>query len=122
MALQEYRSYQVKLWCAAGIFSGMAVVLFAMRGQVSDFLFFYVAQVLMLVGNWGRMVALRMYLLPALQDRVYTVYKLLNIGYFILFVYFIQFQQAEWEALIVLTISESDKKSRVCANLWVPNC
>ena len=101
LALQEYRSYQVKLWCAAGIFSGMAVVLFAMRGQVSDFLFFYVAQVLMLVGNWGRMVALRMYLLPALQDRVYTVYKLLNIGYFILFVYFIQFQQAEWEALIV---------------------
>ena len=95
LALQEYRSYQVKLWCAAGIFSGMAVVLFAMRGQVSDFLFFYVAQVLMLVGNWGRMVALRMYLLPERQDRVYTVYKLLNIGYFILFVYLIQFQQAE---------------------------
>ena len=101
LALQEYRSYQVKLWCAAGIFSGMAVVLLAMRGQVSDFLFFYVAQLLMLVGNWGRMVALRMYLLPARQHRVYKAYKLLNIGYFILFVYLIQFQQAEWEALIV---------------------
>ena len=101
LALQEYRSYQVKLWCAAGIFSGMAVVLLAMRGQVSDFLFFYVAQLLMLIGNWGRMVALRMYLLPEPQHRVYRVYNLINVGYFIVFVYLIYFQQAEWEALIL---------------------
>ena len=101
LALQEYRSYQVKLWCAAGIFSGMAVVLLAMRGQVSDFLFFYVAQLLMLIGNWGRMVALRMYLLPEPQHRAHKAYNLFNIGYFILFVYLIYFQQAEWEALII---------------------
>ena len=101
LALQEYRSYQVKLWCAAGIFSGMAVVLLAMRGQVSDFLFFYVAQLLMLIGNWGRMVALRMYLLPEPQHRVYRAYNLINVGYFIVFVYLIYFQQAEWEALIL---------------------
>ena len=101
LALQEYRSFQVKLWCAAGMFSGMAVVLLAMRGQVSDFLFFYVAQLLMLIGNWGRMVALRMYLLPEPQHRAYKVYNLLNVGYFILFVYLIYFQQAEWEALII---------------------
>ena len=101
LALQEYRSFQVKLWCAAGMFSGMAVVLLAMRGQVSDFLFFYVAQLLMLVGNWGRMVALRMYLLPAPQYRAYKAYILINVSYFILFVYLIYFQQAEWEALII---------------------
>jgi signal transduction histidine kinase len=100
-ALQEYRSFQVKLWCAAGMFSGMAVVLLAMRGQVSDFLFFYAAQLLMLVGNWGRMVALRMYLLPEPQYRAYKVYNLFNVGYFILFVYLIHFEQAEWEALII---------------------
>jgi hypothetical protein len=101
LALQEYRSYQVKLWCAAGMFSGMAVVLLAMRGQVSDFLFFYVAQLLMLIGNWGRMVALRMYLLPEPQHRIYRAYNLINVGYFIVFVYLIYFQQAEWEALIL---------------------
>jgi signal transduction histidine kinase len=101
LALQEYRSNQVKLWCAAGMFSGMAVVLLAMRGKVPDFLFFYVAQLLMLVGNWGRMVALRMYLLPEPQQSAYRVYHLANIAYFILFVYLIAVLQAEWEALIL---------------------
>ena len=101
LALEEYRSYQVKLWCAAGMFSGMAVVLLAMRGQVADFLFFYVAQLLMLIGNWGRMVALRMYLLPEPQHRAYKAYNLLNASYFFLFVYLIYFHQAEWEALII---------------------
>ena len=101
LALQEYRSAQVKLWCAAGMFSGMAVVLLAMRGQVHDFLFFYVAQLLMLFGNWGRMVALRMYLLPATQQTANRVYYLFNISYFVAFVYLIAVVQAEWEALIL---------------------
>jgi signal transduction histidine kinase len=101
LALKEYRSNQVKLWCVAGMVSGMSVVLLAMRGQISDFLFFYVAQLLMLIGNWGRMVALRMYLLPEPQSRIYRVYNLLNIGYFIIFIYLIYFIRAEWEALII---------------------
>ncbi len=101
LALQEYRSNQVKLWCAAGMFSGMAVVLLAMRGQVPEFLFFYVAQLLMLVGNWGRMVALRMYLLPDPQERIYRVYNIANSTYFIVFVVLIATMQAEWEALIL---------------------
>lgn len=101
LALQEYRSEQVKLWCAAGMFSGMAVVLLAMRGQVPEFLFFYVAQLLMLVGNWGRMVALRMYLLPEPQEHAYRVYNLANLTYFIVFVVLIGALQAEWEALIL---------------------
>lgn len=101
LALREYRSNQVKLWCGAGMFSGLAVVLFAMRGLVHDFLFFYVAQLLMLLGNWGRMVALRMYLLPAPQQHAYRVYHVVNASYFVVFVYLIAVLQAEWEALIL---------------------
>ncbi len=101
LTLQEYRSEQVRLWCAAGIFSGIAVVLLAMRGQISEFVFFYVAQLLMLIGNWGRMVALRMYLYPEPQERIFTLYKWVNLLYFLVFVYLIHFEQAEWEALIL---------------------
>jgi signal transduction histidine kinase len=101
LALQEYRSFQVKLWCASGMLSGMAVVLLSMRGLVSEFLFLYVAQLLMLAGNGGRMVALRMYLLPESQNRVYWTYGLACIIYFILFVYLMAVLNADWEALIL---------------------
>ncbi|MFM2428008.1 MAG: Sensor histidine kinase TmoS [Pseudomonadota bacterium] len=70
LALQEYRSFQVKLWCVSGIISGVAVVLLAMRGNIPDGVFFYGAQLLMLLGTLGRTVALRLYLLPAPQGRV----------------------------------------------------
>ena len=100
LALQEYRSFQVKLWCASGMLSGMAVVLLSMRGLVSEFLFMYVAQLLMLAGNGGRMVALRMYLLPEPQNRVYWVYGLASVAYFLLFVYLIAVLKADWEALV----------------------
>jgi len=101
LALQEHRSYQVKLWCGCGMLSGVAVVLLAMRGTVPEFVFMVVAQFLMLVGNWGRMVSLRIYLLPAPQHRAHAVYTLLNTAYFALFVYLIYVQEAEWEALMV---------------------
>ena len=101
LALQEYRSFQVKLWCASGMLSGMAVVLLSMRGLVSEFLFLYVAQLLMLAGNGGRMVALRMYLLPEPQNRVYWVYGLASVAYFLLFVYLIAVLKADWEALVL---------------------
>ena len=101
LALQEYRSNQVKLWCSAGMFSGLAVVLLAMRGQIPEFLFLYVAQFLMLVGNWGRMVALRMYLPAQKLDRAYWSYTLAHLLYFVMFVFLTYFLQAEWEALIL---------------------
>jgi hypothetical protein len=50
-ALKEYRSQRVKLWCLSGIVSGLVVVLLSMRGVVSEFVFFYIAQLLMLAGN-----------------------------------------------------------------------
>jgi len=99
--LQEYRSYQVKLWCASGMLSGMAVVLLSMRGLVPEFLFLYVAQLLMLAGNGGRMVALRMYLLPEPQNRVYWVYGLASTVYFVLFVYLTAVLKADWGALLL---------------------
>jgi signal transduction histidine kinase len=101
LALQEHRSRQVKLWCASGIVSGMSVVLLSMRGQVSEFLFLYVAQLLMLAGNAGRMAALRMYLLPAPQYRACRVYNLASAIYFIVFVYLTVVLQSDWEALIL---------------------
>ena len=100
-ALQEYRSQQVKLWCLSGIFSGIAVVLLSMRGAVSEFVFFYVAQLLMLAGNWGRMVALRMYLQPETQSHSYQAYHIANTVYFIIFCLLIGVWDAEWQALIL---------------------
>ena len=101
LALQEYRSTQVKLWSISGLVSGIAVVLLSLRGHLPEFVFYYVAQFLMLIGNWGRMVALRMYLLPAPQARAHATYALVNTAYFAVFCYLIYFHQAEWEALLV---------------------
>ena len=101
LALQEYRSFQVKLWCASGMLSGMAVVLLSMRGLIPEFLFLYVAQLLMLAGNGGRMVALRMYLLPEPQNRAYWVYSIACIAYFMVFVYLTAVLKADWTALIL---------------------
>jgi signal transduction histidine kinase len=81
--------------------SGMAVVLLSMRGLVPEFLFLYVAQLLMLAGNGGRMVALRMYLLPEPQNPVYWVYGLASTVYFVLFVYLTAVLKADWGALLL---------------------
>jgi signal transduction histidine kinase len=99
-ALLEYRNLQIKLWCGSGLISGVAVVLLAARGFIPDFVFFYVAQVLMLVGNWGRMVALRIYLLPAPQQKPFQRYVWANTAYMLVFCYLIYFHQAIWEGLI----------------------
>jgi signal transduction histidine kinase len=72
-----------------------------MRGLVPEFLFLYVAQLLMLAGNGGRMVALRMYLLPEPQNRVYWVYGLASTVYFVLFVYLTAVLKADWGALLL---------------------
>ena len=101
LALQEYRSYQVKLWCFSGMCSGIAVILLATRGSIPEFVFLYVSQLFMLVGNGGRMMALRMYLLPEPQDRKFQFYYFVNTSYFVVFSYLIYFHQAEWEALIL---------------------
>ncbi len=61
-ALSEQRNVQVRLWCSSGLLSGVAIVFLSLRAQVGEFLFMYVAQFLMLAGNMGRCVALRLFL------------------------------------------------------------
>ena len=61
-ALSEQRNTQVRLWCSSGLISGVSVVFLSMREQFGEFLFMYVAQLLMLIGNMGRCIALRMFL------------------------------------------------------------
>ena len=101
LALMEYHSHQVKLWCSSGMISGAAVMLLAMRGHIPEFVFMYIAQAFMLIGNWGRMMALRIYLLPTPQGRANFVYALANVSYFVLFTYLIHVKEAEWEALML---------------------
>ncbi len=60
-ALSEQRNTQIRLWSSSGLLSGIAVVLLSMRGNVSEFAFVYVGQVLMVLGNAGRCIALRMF-------------------------------------------------------------
>ena len=61
-ALSEQRNHQVRLWCVSGLLSGVAVVLLSLRDVVGEFTFIFLGQLLMVVGNIGRMIALRMYL------------------------------------------------------------
>ncbi len=61
-ALSEQRNTLLRLWCAGGIVSGIAVVFLSLRGLVSEILFVYVGQLMMMLGNASRCIALRMYL------------------------------------------------------------
>ena len=60
-ALSEQRNSQVRLWSLSGVLSGTAIVLLSMRGTVSEFAFVYLGQSLLLLGNAGRCLALRMF-------------------------------------------------------------
>ena len=60
--LKDQKNLQVNIWASSGIISGLSVVISANYGLVSAFLFYYVAPFLMVVGNLGRLLALRMYL------------------------------------------------------------
>ena len=61
-ALANRDSFQVKLWCASGMLSGLAVVFFANIYGFPLWVSYYLAQMMMLLGNLGRLYALRMYL------------------------------------------------------------
>ncbi len=61
-ALSEYDNNQVRLWCVSGILSGVAIIFLSMRDQVGDLLFIHAGQLGMVLGNAGRIIALRLYL------------------------------------------------------------
>ena len=81
-ALSEQRSTQVRLWCISGIISGISVVCLSMRGVVSEFMFIYVGQLLMILGNMGRAIALRMYIPKPLKNAL-IFYTFSGVVYFI---------------------------------------
>lgn len=60
-ALSEQRNAQVRLWSLSGLLSGIAIIPLSMRGIVSEFAFIYIGQILMVMGNTGRCLALRMF-------------------------------------------------------------
>lgn len=84
VSLSESRNVQIRLWCASGIVSGMAVILLSMRGGISEFLFIYVGQLLMLAGNAGRVIALRMYTKKSLSHPL-LFYALTTLIYYTIF-------------------------------------
>lgn len=74
------KSRQVTIWCASGVISGLAVILFANQPVVSKFLFYYISQILMVLGNFGRIYALRMYL-DEPQSKYYAGNIAINVLY-----------------------------------------
>lgn len=100
LALLEYRNFQVKLWCISGMVSGVGVVLMSLRGSIPEFAFVYIAQLLMVLGNLGRMVALRIYLQPTPLKKSLVKYTFANVLYMAIFCYLMAVQEAEWEALM----------------------
>ena len=75
------KSRQVTIWCVSGIISGLAVILFANQPSLPEFLVYYVAQILMIAGNFGRIYALRSYL-DEPQGIYYKANIAINVIYF----------------------------------------
>lgn len=100
LSLLEHRSFQIDLWCGSGLLSGIGVVFLSLRGHVPEYMFLYFGQFFMLVGNWGRMAALRMYLAPEKQQTAYRVYALANTLYFVSIVYLVDVLKMDWVGLI----------------------
>jgi len=73
-------SRRVTIWSLSGIISGLAIILFANHPSLPDFLFYYVAQILMFIGNFGRIYTLRTYLEEP-QGIYYKINVVLNVLY-----------------------------------------
>ena len=100
LALLEYDNFQVKLWCISGMVSGVGVVLMSLRGSIPEFVFVYIAQLLMVLGNLGRMVALRIYLRPTPLKKSLVKYTAANVLYMVVFSYLMAVHDADWLALL----------------------
>lgn len=81
-ALSEQRNTQVRLWCISGLISGVSVVLLSLRDTVGEFAFIHVGQFLMVIGNMGRSIALRLYLpLPIRPALIF--HATVGLGYYV---------------------------------------
>lgn len=84
-ALSEQRSAQVILWSVSGLLSGIGVIALATRGTVSEFVFIYLGQVLMVAGNAGRCLALRLFF-GVIQPRALWFYTLSSLMFLTLII------------------------------------
>lgn len=94
------KSQQVTIWCASGVLSGLAVILFANQPAIPKILFYYGAQILMLLGNFGRIYALRMYL-DKPQSVYYGANLLINLLYLIVFAYMYESGSSDRDLLVL---------------------
>ncbi len=85
-ALSEQKNSQLRLWCGSGILSGIAIVFLSMRDQVGDLLFIHAGQLLMVLGNAGRSIALRMYLQRSVRPALIG-HLLVGLGFYLSFAY-----------------------------------
>lgn len=83
-ALSEYDNNQVRLWCASGILSGIAIVFLSLRDQVGDLLFIHAGQLSMVLGNAGRSIALRIYLRQSVRPAA-IVHLVIAITFYLMF-------------------------------------
>lgn len=81
-ALSEQRNLQVWLWCSSGLLSGVSIVFLSMRDLFGEFLFLYVGQLLMLGGNMGRCIALRLFLPESVRPAV-VAHTVAALGYYL---------------------------------------
>ena len=85
LSLSEYRDLQIKIWCASGLISGLGVVFLSLRGTIPEFVFHYVGQLLMVLGNWWRLEALCMYL-PTKQTIRRRLHAVANVVYYVFYI------------------------------------
>ena len=85
-ALSEQKNTQLRLWCGSGMLSGFAIIFLSMREQVGELLFLHAGQLLMVLGNAGRTVALRMYLQRSVRPAIIG-HLLIGLTFYLSFVY-----------------------------------
>ncbi len=85
-ALSEQRNNQLRLWCGSGMLSGFAIVFLSLREQVGDLLFVHAGQLLMVLGNAGRSIALRWYQ-PQPIAKTTLLHLTIGISFYVWFAY-----------------------------------
>lgn len=85
-ALSEQQNNQLRLWCGSGILSGVAIVFLSLREQVGDLLFIHAGQLLMVLGNAGRLIALRCYLPHPIRTAT-IIHLAVGLGFYAWFAY-----------------------------------
>ena len=84
MATSEFRDHQVYWWCIGGLGTGIAFLLFGLRGIVPDLFSFYIAHVFFAIGFSFRSLSLRLENSSNI-GRSARIYFLISVCYVIVF-------------------------------------